>query len=69
MCMSNNISDHETRNVAAFMGFRNPGVSIYHPLRSSLDGNSLRRSRAPWTEVESPRGQQFPARSTPVIGS
>ena len=27
-----------------FMGFRNPGVSIYHPLRSSLDGNSLQRT-------------------------
>ena len=30
------------------MGFRNPGVSIYHPLRSSLNGNSLQRSHARW---------------------
>ena len=28
------------------MGFRNPGVSIYHPLRSSLNGNSLQRTHA-----------------------
>ena len=43
-----------------FMGFRNPGVSIYHPLRSSLDGNSLQRTHARWAIERSPRGEGFP---------